>query len=99
MSDEHSQLEDAVTPISGAHSVPRSARPGAGRRLTAMLPRKNWQGVGIVFSAVLLFAVALVGFLVWKGPPAKTHPKTRTTDDADSRPHNHAESNKSNSEE
>lgn len=68
---ERGAIDDAVTPISGAHSVPRSVRPPAGRRMTAALPRRNWQGAGIVLSAVLLFALALVAFVVWKGPAEK----------------------------
>ena len=69
---ERGAIDDAVTPISGAHSVPRSARPPAGRRMTAALPRRNWQGAGIVLSAVLLFALALVAFVIWKGPADKS---------------------------
>ncbi|MCB9932049.1 MAG: hypothetical protein H6841_01365 [Planctomycetes bacterium] len=68
---ERGAIDDAVTPISGAHSVPRSVRPPAGRRMTAALPRRNWQGAGIVVSAVLLFGLALLAFVVWKGPADK----------------------------
>jgi hypothetical protein len=61
------KLEDAPTPISGAHSVPHSARP-QGRRHTAAVPRRNWQGAGIVAAFTMLFAIGLTVFLIWKDP-------------------------------
>ncbi|MCA8915782.1 MAG: hypothetical protein KDB90_10260 [Planctomycetes bacterium] len=77
--DSSPQLDDAVTPISGAHSVPRSARPP---RFTTALPLKNWQGLGIVLLAAALFAIALVAFIKWKGPAheASNAPRTNSSD-------------------
>jgi hypothetical protein len=58
-------LDEAVTPISGMHAVPRTHRPTA--RATA---RKNWQGAGIVAVFVLLLATALAALLTLKDPAA-----------------------------
>ena len=63
------ELDEAVTPISGRHSVPRTHRPTA-RRKTSAVARKNWRGAGIVAAFVLLFAVALATFILLNDPEA-----------------------------
>ena len=64
-------IDDAVTPISGVHAVPLSVRPKPGPHLTAHLPKQNWRGIGVVIVGILLFAIALIAFMIWKGPTAK----------------------------
>ncbi|MCB9895592.1 MAG: hypothetical protein H6839_14190 [Planctomycetes bacterium] len=68
-------LDDAITPISGAHSVPHTARPP---RLTAALPRRNWQGLWLVLLVVVLFAAALFAFVKWKGPALEGAPQANS---------------------
>jgi hypothetical protein len=65
-------LEDAPTPISGAHAVPRHVRP-KGRRLTAAIPKRNWQGAGFAAAFVLVLTVGLIAFMVWKNPTQATN--------------------------
>lgn len=61
------ELDEAVTPISGRHAVPRTHRP-TGRRMTGAVAKKNWQGAGIVTAFALLFTIGLVAFVLLKDP-------------------------------
>jgi outer membrane biosynthesis protein TonB len=88
-------LEDAPTPISGAHAVPRSVRP-QGRRMTAAIPRRNWQGAGIVAAFMLVMAIGLVAFMAWKSPslkqPTSTAGQPKTTTEPAIKPANQSPS-------
>jgi hypothetical protein len=88
-------LEDAPTPISGAHAVPRSVRP-QGRRMTAAIPRRNWQGAGIVAAFMLVMAIGLVAFMASKSPslkqPTSTAGQPKTTTEPAIKPANQSPS-------
>lgn len=72
------ELDEAVTPISGRHAVPRTHRP-TGRRMTSPIARKNWQGAGIVTAFALLFAVGLVAFVLLNNPESSPEQDTAET--------------------
>ncbi|MBZ0137206.1 MAG: hypothetical protein K8I27_12640 [Planctomycetes bacterium] len=72
------ELDDAVTPISGRHAVPRTHRP-TGRRMTSPIARKNWQGAGVVTAFALLFVVGLIAFILLNDPSAPTEQDTAET--------------------
>lgn len=72
------ELDEAVTPISGRHAVPRTHRP-TGRRMTGAVAKKNWQGAGIVTAFALLFTFGLVAFVLLKDPTETPQQDTAET--------------------
>ena len=89
------ELDEAVTPISGRHAVPRTHRP-TGRRMTGAVAKKNWQGAGIVTVFALLFTVGLVTFVLLKDTtPTKPEQDTAETPQANEPPKSDKKPNQS----